>query len=113
MEPVFANIRRLLAAHLLVLAGGFTGPAAAQTAAELQLRGLAATCAACHGTQGRVAEGSRLPGLAGLPAEVMVQQLRAFRDGTRPATVMHQLSKGYSDAQITQIAGYFARQPAR
>jgi sulfide dehydrogenase cytochrome subunit len=37
-------------------------------------------------------------------------QLKAFKAGTRPATVMHQLSKGYSDAQIEQIAAYFAAQ---
>jgi cytochrome c553 len=38
--------------------------------------------------------------------------MRAFRDGQRPATIMHQLSKGYSDAQIDAIAAHFARQPA-
>ena len=36
--------------------------------------------------------------------------MRAFRDGKRPATVMHQLAKGYSDAQIDALAGYFAAQ---
>ena len=30
--------------------------------------------------------------------------------GARPATVMHQLAKGYSDAQIEVIAAYFAAQ---
>ncbi|MBX3656397.1 MAG: c-type cytochrome [Ramlibacter sp.] len=90
---------------------GCAGMAPAQTPEDLYLRSLAATCAACHGTDGRVAPGSRLPALAGMPREDMVRALKAFRDGTRPATVMHQLSKGYSDAQIEQMAGYFARQP--
>ena len=40
----------------------------------------------------------------------MLQQLRAFRDGSRPATVMHQIAKGFSDAQLQQVAGYFAAQ---
>ncbi|MFM7343556.1 MAG: c-type cytochrome, partial [Betaproteobacteria bacterium] len=35
-------------------------------------------------------------------------QMRAFKSGARPATVMHQLAKGYSDAQIDAIAAYFA-----
>jgi len=34
--------------------------------------------------------------------------MKAFKDGTRPATVMHQLTKGLSDAQIESIAAYFA-----
>jgi cytochrome c553 len=33
-----------------------------------------------------------------------------FKSGRRPATLMHQLAKGYSDAEITAIAGYFAAQ---
>jgi cytochrome c553 len=37
--------------------------------------------------------------------------MRAFRDGSRPATVMHQIAKGYSDQQIELIADYFARRP--
>jgi hypothetical protein len=36
-------------------------------------------------------------------------QLKAFKSGTRPATVMHQLSKGYSDAQIEQISQLLCR----
>ena len=46
--------------------------------------------------------------LAGLTKDYLVAQMQAFRDGKRPATVMHQLAKGYSDAQIDAIAGYFA-----
>jgi len=45
-----------------------------------------------------------------MPREYLVTQLKAFKAGTRPATVMHQLSKGYSDAQIEQISTYFAAQ---
>lgn len=74
----------------------------------MQSRSLAATCANCHGTDGRSAEGSGLPSLAGMPKDAMLAQMKAFRDGSRPATVMHQLSRGFSDAQIGQIAAYFA-----
>jgi cytochrome c553 len=38
----------------------------------------------------------------------MVLQMKAFKDGTRPATVMHQLTKGLTDAQIESIASYYA-----
>jgi len=82
----------------------------AQDAPALQVAALAATCANCHGTQGKVV-GSALPSLAGMPKDAMLEQLRAFKAGTRPATIMHQLAKGYTDAQLDQIAGYFSRQP--
>ena len=85
-------------------------PALAQDAAALRQRALAATCANCHGTGGRAVEGASVPGLAGMPAVYMVEQLKAFKAGTRPATVMHQLAKGFSDAQIEQAAAYFAAQ---
>ena len=88
-----------------LLAGG---GAAAQTAPELQLRALAATCANCHGTDGKAVAGETMAQLAGLPKDYLASQMRAFRDGQRPATVMHQLAKGYSNEQIDAIAAYFA-----
>jgi cytochrome c553 len=38
----------------------------------------------------------------------MLMQMKAFKDGTRPATVMHQITKGLTDQQIDSIANYFA-----
>ena len=70
-------------------------------------RALAATCFTCHGTDGR-SVGGVPPGIAGQNKEVLLQQLRDFRDGKRPATIMHQHAKGYTDAQFELIAGYFA-----
>jgi cytochrome c553 len=69
---------------------------------------LAATCANCHGTDGRTVDGSTIPSLVGMPKSYMVMQMKAFKEGTRPATVMHQLSKGITDEQIDRIADYFA-----
>lgn len=96
---------------ILLLALATAAPLApAQTAETLYVRSLAATCANCHGTNGRTTEGSAVPALAGMPRDYMLQQLKAFRDGSRSATVMHQLTRGYTDAQLEQIAGYFAAQ---
>jgi cytochrome c553 len=72
-------------------------------------RSLAATCGQCHGTDGRSATKEVTP-LAGLPKEFIVAQMKAFKDGTRPATIMHQLAKGYTDPQIELMAAYFAAQ---
>lgn len=69
---------------------------------------LAASCANCHGSTGN-AQGS-LTSLAGLPAAYLTEQMQAFKSGKRPATVMHQIAKGYSDAQIAAISSYFAAQ---
>ena len=85
-------------------------PAGAQPAdaQALRARSLAATCAQCHGTDGRAVAGAAVPGLAGMPAPYLAEQMKAFKSGTRPASVMHQLAKGYSDAQIGALAAYFA-----
>ncbi|MDN3918746.1 c-type cytochrome [Roseateles violae] len=86
-------------------------PARAQDANKvLQARTLAAACAGCHGTDGRQPAGATVPGLAGVPASTLSEQLKAFKAGTRPSTVMQQLAKGFSDAQIEQLAAYFAAQ---
>lgn len=73
-------------------------------------RNLGAGCAICHGTNGTPGQGSPLIPLAGLPKDHIATQMRAFRDGKRPATVMHQIAKGYTDAQIDQMAAWFAAQ---
>ena len=73
-------------------------------------RNLAATCANCHGTGGKAAAGSAVPGLAGRPKEELVRTMTEFRDGKRQATIMHQLAKGYTPEQIDILAAWFAAQ---
>jgi cytochrome c553 len=91
-----------------VLAGISASAALANESTALHTRGLAATCANCHGTDGRTVAGSAIPSLVGMPKNYMVMQMKAFKDGTRPATVMHQINKGITDEQIDRIADYFA-----
>lgn len=101
------HIKIQLAAAFLM---GATASAtmAQDAAATLHTRALAATCANCHGTDGRTVDGSAIPSLVGMPKSYMVMQMKAFKDGSRPATVMHQLSKGFTDQQIDSISTYFA-----
>ena len=87
------------------LAAMAAGSAVAQNPAAA--RSLATTCTVCHGTDG-VSVGGVPPSLAGQNRDYMLQQLRDFRDGKRPATIMHQHAKGYTDAQLEQIAAYFS-----
>ena len=72
-------------------------------------RSLAATCTNCHGPQGHSVTRS-VESLAGRPKSEIVEAMQAFKSGAKPATVMHQLAKGYTDQQIDTIAGYFAAQ---
>jgi cytochrome c553 len=94
----------VFAAAAAALAAFATAPARAQD--SLQARSLAATCANCHGTDGRAT--GAMPVLAGMPAERMLATLADFRSGTRPTTVMQQIVKGYDDQQLKTVAAYFA-----
>ena len=90
-----------------VVAGNAFGQTSAQPS-DLQARSIAASCSACHGTNGNAAPG--MVALAGYPRGDMVKAMADFKSGARPATLMHQLAKGYSEAQIEALASYFAAQ---
>lgn len=70
---------------------------------------IAHTCAACHGTQGRLGDEAFMP-LAGMPAPQFVQSMQDFRSGKRPATLMGLVARGFSDADLRAMAEYFERQ---
>ncbi len=72
---------------------------------------LYAACAACHGTNG-AGQGTALPVLAGQPRTQLVASMRAFRDGTRPSTIMQQIAKGFTEAEIDEISAFLERQKA-
>lgn len=97
----------------LLMTGLWSASALASTAQEqqrLRLRSLASSCAHCHGTDGQAVEGEALVRLAGLDRDYILNQLMAFRAGQRPATIMHQITKGYSQEQLEAVAAYFAAQ---
>ena len=105
-------MKPMLRTTLLLCTWLLASPSGAATdAAALRVQALAATCANCHGSNGHPVDGGALPGLAGLPSSYLSEQLQAFKTGKRPATVMHQISRGYSDAQLQTLAAYFAAQP--
>lgn len=79
-----------------------------------QARTWAASCASCHhadNAPGPHASAQTLRSLAGRSQAELIDTLQAFRNGTRPSTVMGQLARGYDDAQIAAIAGWLSRQP--
>jgi cytochrome c553 len=98
-------------AILLVVALAAGGHAVAQDrtkrAADLQTTLWAASCMACHGTDGK-AEGSGLT-LNGRRADELYGILIAFKTGQRTGTIMHQHAKGYADDELKRIAEHFAQ----
>lgn len=68
---------------------------------------LAASCANCHGTDGKLA--GAIPAIANRPATALESQLLDFKhdDNTR-ATVMPRIAKGYSDEELKALAQYFS-----
>jgi sulfide dehydrogenase cytochrome subunit len=101
-------LRRLWQAVVVLVLVAACVPAGAADAGRG--REVAANCASCHGTDGRSRGG--IPSLAGRDTASVMQQVRDFRDGRRPSTVMQQLAKGYTDAEIEAAAAYFAAQKA-
>lgn len=85
-------------------------PAAAQSGTADAGRRLYASCAGCHGTDGKPAPGSSLPPLAGRGRDALAAAMKAFQDGSRPSTIMQQLARGYTSEQIDLIAAYLAQQ---
>jgi cytochrome c553 len=109
MKSSFARVLGLSALFSIV-------PALQSLAQESNAgRSLAANCFTCHGTNGNSAGGVP-PSLAGRDRSELFQTMKDFQSGKRPATIMHQQAKGYTDQQLQLIAAYFATQkpaPAR
>jgi len=113
MKNRTASIAAALAFSAAALAQQPAPPTPAFAAPNVTAQGvasMAANCAMCHGTRGAPVAGSSVARLAGRPAESTIEAMKAFRDGKREATIMHQIAKGYSEGEIAAIAAYFARQ---
>ncbi|MGD0104026.1 MAG: sulfide dehydrogenase [Rhodopila sp.] len=64
----------------------------------------ASSCSGCHGAT------APPPVLTGLDPAKIVAELDAFRAGTRPATVMDRIAKGFSHDESVAIASWLAAQ---
>lgn len=76
-------------------------------AADPDARAIAAGCRSCHQPGERAP-----PPLDGQARAELAAKLRGFRDGTRSGTVMPQLARGYTEAELEAAAAWFAAQPA-
>jgi len=73
---------------------------------------LAKNCASCHGATG-IAGNPAWPSLAGQKASYLVNVLKAFRGGLRKDPMMAAVVRGLSDADIGNLAAYYAEQSCR
>lgn len=117
-------MRRALGFALSVLIAVF-GPAdALQAAGWIDLRGAApvrgdaavgankaTVCAACHGPKGNSIVPA-FPRLAGQRADYLYWKLANFKRGTQPESVMTAQTANLADADLRDLAAYFAAQAA-
>ena len=96
---------------LAIVLAACSSAATAQGRDHNLARNLAATCANCHGTNGRSV--GAMPALAGQSRESIAKIMKEFKSGARSASIMHQIAKGYSDQQIDAIAAFLGAQEAK
>ncbi len=99
---------RLLAANSTGLSS-YTNTALATRQDHSQLGGntLVENCYICHATEG-ISQGAAIPTIAGLDKDYLVRTMQSYKDESRPATIMGRLAKGYSAAEIEEIATILA-----
>ena len=68
----------------------------------------ASSCSGCHAPASAKTD---VPVIAGQPADHLVALLEEFRNGTRHATVMNRIVKGFTPEQVQAIAVWWAAQP--
>ncbi len=70
-----------------------------------------ATCVACHGVDGNSVN-PEWPSIAGQHSQYIVKQLKAFKSGARQNVLMSPMAVPLSDADIDDLAAYYASQTA-
>jgi len=69
-----------------------------------------ADCSDCHGMDGRGAT-TEIPNLTAQPVQYLVEAMHAYRDGGRLHAALKDMATGMSEADILNIAGYYASLP--
>ena len=101
------TLRRMVLGALLPL--GFLSPVDAADVAAGKAKAML-VCADCHGATG-ISVVANFPNLAGQKEMYLVAQLKAFRAGTRKNLEMNLIAKQLSEADIANVAAYFAGLP--
>lgn len=81
-----------------------SGPVSAQTISRGEV--IASTCFTCHGTHG--VSPSTIPSIDYIPADRMIETLKAYKSGQRYSTIMGRHASAYTDEEIVEAANYLA-----
>lgn len=77
----------------------------ANDAAAPDPQALVLACSGCHSV-----DATALPHLTGMDPERFLAAMRGFQAGSRPASIMDRIARGYSDAELAAMAAFF-REP--
>jgi len=93
---------------LLMVAVLMLGLSSQSWAADVEAgKAKSAQCAACHGAAG-ISQMGIYPNLAGQKEQYLVKQINAFRLGVRKDPTMQAMVGALSDADVVNIAAYYA-----
>lgn len=102
-----SNFKKGCMQILLIVNAGFI---AAPTFANSDIDTLTASCSACHGAKG-VAPATDWPSLAGQKQGYLLEQLKAFKNGTRTNALMTNQLANKSEDDLVRIAQHYASLP--
>lgn len=102
MKTQYITRYGLVACGLIVAGTSFAGTPSASM--------LANSCAGCHGTNGS-SVGPASPTIAGISVDYFIETMQAYKDGSRPSTIMTRIAKGYTEDEVKLMAKFFSEQP--
>jgi cytochrome c553 len=107
--PHFQSTSITAALLLSSALAAFAVPASAGDAAQGAVIAQS-VCVGCHGPDGNSPQ-TNLPKLASQRPGYLIRELQAFQSGKRPSEIMQALAASLSEADIANLAAYYASQP--
>lgn len=98
-------------AHLALAALALLASSAASAQTISRGEVIASTCYTCHGTHG--VSPSTIPSIDYIPADRMIETLKAYKAGQRYSTIMGRHASAYTDEEIVEAANYLAGLPKK
>jgi cytochrome c553 len=104
--------RPILVSTLILLSAavGAKSAESAETGNPEKGQSVAASCSACHGSNGNDTASMTTPKLAQQIQQYLVKQLHDFKSGARQSPIMGTMAAMLSDQDMLDVAAYFARQ---
>jgi cytochrome c553 len=93
--------------HTVMLAGLMAVGTSQATSLYAGQSKAAAVCSQCHGIRNPSAD-APFPPLAGRDPEYLIKAIKQYRDKTRKSDIMNAIAGSLTDAEINDIAHYYA-----